>query len=186
MPKFPSYPDCFDECKQITITSLKRMGYLRPNATVRGTYSWTRGGKPSGWISIAANVPGRYIELNYNYGDKPMYYRVRLESIPKHFGGCEWYFICPATRRRCRTLYGIGEYFCSRFAYPSAMYSTQTESKIARSFLKAFRCLELQREYLGKRHTRTTYKGKLTKRYRRLLDKERRFDPQTLRRFLDR
>jgi hypothetical protein len=102
-------------------------------------------------------------------------------SQPEHFGA-----LIPATRKRCRTLYGIGEMFLSRFAYPSAMYSNQTESKQTREMLKAFRCFDIQREYLAKRHTRTMYKGKLTTRYRRILDKEGRFNPNALRNFSDR
>lgn len=186
MAKYPTYPDCFDECKQVTITSLKRLGFLARNSTVRGSYRWTRNGQPSGSITVFASLPDRYIELEYNYGDKPICYRVRLESIPAHFGGYNWYFICPATNKRCRTLYGIGELFLSRFAYPSAMYSDQTQSKRYRDFSKAFGLLDLQREYLNKRHSRTTYNGKLTKRYRRILDKAGRFDPSAIRRFLDR
>ncbi len=185
MPKLPTYPDCFDECKQITITSLNRIGYLKQGATVSGSYRWTRGGKPSGSISITASLADRYIELNYNYRDKPINYRVRFRNIPKHFGGSEWYFICPATGKRCRTLYGIGQYFLSRSAYPSAMYSSQTASKLTRNFRKAFKCFDLERDFLAKRHARTTYKGKLTKRYRRVLDKEDRFDPNAIRRFLN-
>lgn len=172
MPKNPTFPDCFDECKQVTITSLNRMDFLRQNAVVRQPYRWTRGGKPSGSITVTANLPERYIELDYNYGDKPINYRVQLESLPKHFGGCEWYFICPATGKRCRTLYGIGEMFLSRFAYPTAMYSKQIESKTNRDLFNVFRCLDLRQKYLDKRHARTTYKGKLTKRFRRILEKE--------------
>ncbi len=186
MPKFPTFPDCFDEVKQVTITGLRKLGYLRPNSIVRGSYSWTRGGEPSGWITVTSKIPERYIELDYNYGDKPIKYLVKFESIPAHLGGNNWYFICPATEKRCRTLYLIGEMFLSRFAYPSAMYSNQTESKSSREIFKAFRCLDLQQEYLRKRHARTTYKGKLTKRYRRILDKEGRFNPDTIRQFLDR
>lgn len=186
MPKFPTWPDCFDEVKKITITDLRHMGYLRPGAMVRGPMRWTRSGKPSGSIWLIVSLPEGFVELDYKCGDKPVNYRVQLESIPKHFGGCEWYFICPATNKRCRTLYGIGEYFLSRFAYPSAMYSSQTESKQTRNFLKAFRCLDLRREYLDKRHTRTTYDGNLTKRYRRILNREARFNPNALRQFLRR
>lgn len=184
MPKFPTYPDCFDECKQITITSLKLMGYLRPNATVSGPYHWTRGGEPSGSIGITVSSPERYAELNYFSNGKPVNYRVQLERIPAHFGGYNWYFICPATGKRCRNLYGIGERFLSRFAYPSAMYSKQTESKTWRELHKAWNCLELQSEFQAKRHSRTTYNGKLTKRFRRILDKESRFDPNSIRHFL--
>lgn len=187
MPRYPTFPECFDECKQVTITNLKRLGYLRPNTIVSGSYSWTRGGKPSGWIGVIGNLPERFVQLEYRVnGGYLISYRVRLEGMPKHFGGREWYFICPATGKRCRTLYGIGKYFLSRSAYPSVMYSSQTESKRFRNFSKAFACLDLQRNYLSKRHSRTMYNGKLTKRYRRILDKESRFNPDALKQFLNR
>ncbi len=186
MPKFPTFPDCFDEVKHVSITHLKRLGFLRHNATVRGSYSWTRRGKPSGSIGITVSLPERYAELDYLSNGKPVNYRVQLERIPAHFGGYNWYFTCPATGKRCRNLYGIGERFLSRFAYPSAMYSKQTESKRSREMLRAWACLDRQREYLNKRHSRTTYNGKLTKRYRRVLDKESRFDPNVIRRFFER
>lgn len=187
MPKRATFPDCFDEVKQVSVTDLKRLGYLRPGATVRGPIKWTRNGEPSGWITITVNLPENFIELDYNYGDKPICYRVRLESLPKHFGGCEWYFICPATGKRCRTLYGIGKYFLSRSAYPLAMYSSQTVSKRARDFLKTFRSLVLERNFHSKRYARKMYRGKLTKRFARLLDKqEPDYRPDAIRRFLER
>ena len=188
MPKFPTFPDCFDEVKQVTISGLNRLGYLRPGAIVRGSYRWTRGGQPSGWIDVTANLPERFVQLDYrvNGGDL-ISYRVQLENLPKHFGGSELYFICPTTGRRCRTLYGVGKYFLSRYAYPSAMYSTQTESKHNRDLFKAFRRLDLESDYLSRRHTRTTYNGKLTKRYRRILEKESKYcDSEALFRFLNR
>jgi|CXWL01.1.fsa_nt_gi hypothetical protein len=186
MPKYPTFPDCFDECKQVTIGSLKQLGFLSPDATIRGSYRWTRGGNPSGAINISVSLLERYAGLDYLSNGKPVNYRVQLERIPAHFGGYNWYFICPATGKRCRTLYGIGGLFLSRFAYPSAMYSTQTESKRYRDFSKMFGVLDLRNEYLNKRHSRTTYKGKLTKRYRRILDKESRFNPNAIRQFLNR
>jgi hypothetical protein len=143
-------------------------------------------GEPSGSINISVSLPERYAELDYLCNGKPVNYRVKLECIPAYFGGYNWYFICPATGKRCRTLYGIGEMFLSRFAYPSAMYSQQTESKHTRDFLRAFRCLDLQSDYLIKRHARTTYKGNLTKRYRRILDKQSRFDPNAIRHLFNR
>lgn len=184
MPKYPTFPDCFDEVKQITITSLKRIGYFKSNSIVRGTYRWTRGGAPSGSINISVNVPEQYAELDYLCDGKPVAYRVNLERIQAHFGGYNWYFICPKTGKRCRTLYGIGGRFLSRFAYPSAMYSSQTESKRSREMLKVFRCLDLRGEYLNKRHTRTHYNGRKTKRFRKILEKEDRFDPNAIHRLL--
>jgi len=83
MPKFATYPTCFDEVKAVTIGDLKRLGYLRTNAIVRGLYRWTRGGKPCGWIEVTVNLPERFLQLGYrvNGGDL-ISYRVRLESLP--------------------------------------------------------------------------------------------------------
>lgn len=186
MPKFPTFPDCLDECNQITITSLKRLGYLRPDMTVSRPCRWTRSGEPFGSIGVIGNLRERFVQLDYRVnGGEAISYRVRLESIPKHFGGCEWYFICPATGKRCRTLYGIGKYFYSRHAYPSAMYSSQTASENVREMEKVYRSLDLREDYLEKRHSRTIYKGKLTKRFARLLDKEGGFDRNAIMQFLE-
>jgi hypothetical protein len=108
MPKFPTYPDCFDECKQITITDLRRLGFLGPGAVASGSYRWTRGGKPSGSVSITTNMLEKFVQLDYCFNDgDPISYRIRLESLPKHFGGCEFYFICPATGKRDRQTFSI-------------------------------------------------------------------------------
>lgn len=186
MPRYPTFPDCFDEVKKVSMSDLKRLAYLRPGSIIRGPIRWTRGGEPSGSIAVTVSVPGSYMDLDYNYGDKPISYRVRLESLPKHFGGCEWYFICPATGKRCRVLYGIGEYFLSRSAYPSAMYSQQTESKRARNMHKLFGCIWAESDFFDKKYVRTTYKGKLTKRYSRALEKQGRTDVGLLNDFLGR
>lgn len=177
MPKFRSFPDCFDECKQMTITSLNRLGYLLPDRIVRGSYSWTRFGRPSGSVSITVSLPDRYVEFDYSYADEPINYRVALESVPKHFGGCECYFICPATGKRCRTLYGIGAMFLSRFAYPDAMYRCRTEPKSERGFRRLLTLHGTKKnpkaewDYFDRKHYRTHYKGRPTKRYRAYLER---------------
>ncbi|MEO8650146.1 MAG: hypothetical protein ABI539_13355 [Acidobacteriota bacterium] len=194
MPKISTYPDCFDETKTITIACLKRLGYLKSGVIVRGaSLHWTRGGRPNGWINLDVDAVNGSMELRYNVKQpsdtsaRSIEYCVKLESRISNLGkGLVWYFICPATGMRCRTLYGIGDYFLSRAAYPTAMYSGQTESKRYRNFSKAFVCLDLRRDFLNKRHARTTYKGRLTKRYRRILEKEGRFNPNAIRQFLAR
>jgi hypothetical protein len=194
MAKFPTFPDCFDEVKTITTGCLRRLGYLRSGVIVRhASLHWSRGGKPSGSINLDVNADDHYLDLRYNVKGpqdvlaRPIEFRVSLESRISNLGkGTVWYFICPATGKRCRTLYGIGDYFLSRSAYPSAMYSSQTEGKQWRELSKAFRVLNLEREHLEKRHSRTTYKGRLTRRYTRILDKQARIDPSVIQRFLNR
>lgn len=172
MPKTPSFPTCLDEVNQISISSLKSLGYLRPDEVVSGSFGWTRNGKSLGSIAVEVSLPDSYIELEYGFNGKPISYRVMLESIPAHFGGNNWYFICPVTGKRCRKLYGIGEYFLSRFAFPSAMYTKQTKSKGSRDILRLFELVKTSSEFLSKPYVRTMYKGKLTKRYRRLLERQ--------------
>lgn len=153
------------------MSGIKRAGYLRRGATVSGSYSWTRNGNPSGSVFMTVSWSDRYMELDYTSNDKPIKYRVNIKHIPAHFGGYRSYFICPSTGKRCSKLYGIGAYFLSRFAYPCAMYSKQTESKINRCAYRLFERLRATEEFLAKKYSRTTYRGRLTKRYSRLLDR---------------
>jgi len=183
MPKTSTFPVCFDEVEQVTITSLRRLGFLKPDRLVNGPYVCIRDGKLSGSINVIANLDERWIELDYVYGERHINYRVRLESLPKNLGGFEWYFICPATGRRCRKLYGIGERFLSRFAHHSVKYRTQIESKGYRDLFAAYTKMIRIREHVSKRHARTTYNGRPTKRYRRLLERFDRIDVTRLERF---
>lgn len=61
---------------------------------------------------------------------------VRLESTPCRFGGVRWWWVCPATGRRCATLYlpNGGDLFLSRGrgAYRLA-YASQNEGPMDRS-----------------------------------------------------
>lgn len=173
MPKDPTYPDLFDTVKQVTIKALKQMGYFGYYSPRSGTYGWTCNGEPSGRISVTVSLPDRYVELDYKCDGKPINYRVRLERLPKHFGGYEWYFICPTTGKRCSKLYMIGEYFLSRHAYPSAMYSKQTESKRWRVLSAVMGTIDDENR-LGRRYAKLYYAGKPTKWFSRWLAKQER------------
>lgn len=179
MAKHSTYPTCLDEVKTITLSCLRQMGYLRPHQRRRGILSWSIGGEPSGGLSVLTDTENRYIELRYLSNGKPISYQVNLESRPSNLGiGIVWYFICPATGKRCRTLYHCGDYFYSRHAFYQPMYSSQIESKPTREFLRSMRLLRLHDDFLSKRHSRTHYRGKITRRYQRVLNREDRFNPR--------
>lgn len=185
MAKFPTFPTCLDEVKSITIGWLRQMGHFKPYAT-QGGLRWSRFGQPAGSISVMVDTENRFVELSYTSSGKPISYRVNLESRPSNLGfGRVWYFICPATGKRCRTLYEYGDYFYSRYAFTNPMYSSQTCSKGTRDWLRAMRILTLRDDFLSKRHSRTHYKGKITRRYQRILNLESRFDPNCIRRVVD-
>lgn len=174
MPKIPTFQVCLDETKQISVSYLKSMGFLCRDVKVVSTVNWSRDGEPSGSITVEANLSERYVELRYLCDGTPISCRVRLESVKRHFGGREWYFVCPITERRCKKLYLIDGTFLSRYACPSAMYRSQTYSRSVRTMLAEYFAMDEVEEFLSKPNSRTRYKGKITKRYARLLERERR------------
>lgn len=187
MAKSSTYPTCLDEVKTITLGWLRQMGHLRPHYTTRGSLRWSRCGHPSGSVSVMSDADNRFIELSYSSNGKPISYRVNLESRPSNLGiGKVWYFTCPATGKRCRTLYEFGDYFYSRYAFRDAMYSSQTESRSTRGLMQAWRILSLGEDFENKRYSRTHYNGKITRRYRRILNRQGRFNPKAIRQFLNR
>ncbi len=187
MPKSPTFPTCLDEVKKITLGDLRQLGHLRQHWATRGSLSWSRCGKPSGSVTVAADANNQFIELSYKSNGRPINYRVYLESRPSNLGiGEVLYFICPATRKRCRTLYEHGDYFYSRHAFRDAMYSSQTESKLTRGWLQGMRTLTLRDDFLSKPYSRTHYNGKITRRYQKILDRMNGFNPNAIRQAIDR
>jgi hypothetical protein len=62
--------------------------------------------------------------------------RLELIAQPRHFGGQQWYFLCPVTNRKCSVVWlppGASR-FCSRQAWGRQVaYSTQFESPFDRA-----------------------------------------------------
>lgn len=119
MPKYPTFPECFDLVDQVSISSLRKWGYLEPGRRTPGTIVWTRDGRTVGSISVIVDMVGEFVELEYSRAGEHIKDRVRLANAPSNLSkGRVWYFICPATGMRCRKLYQIGDKL-SRYAFPS-------------------------------------------------------------------
>jgi len=177
MPKPHTFPTLYDEVKTVSISFLSKNGYLKPNQWQSGTITWSRNGEKTGSISIRVNtqLQSPYLELDYKNNDNPINYQVPLVSIPSNIGkGVIWYFICPHTGKRCRKLYLIGGYFYHRSAFKGCMYELQTWSKnTRREAIYWNREFNYDKVYsqIYKKYFKKTYKGKLTKRYIRLMRK---------------
>lgn len=178
MPKVSTFPILFNECKTLSIYDLKKLNYLRPGYFTSGVINWVESntGEKRGSISIqvTARLPNPFILLSYTYNnDKPIDYRVGLVSIPSNLGkGLVWYFVCPVTGKRCRKLYLVGAKFLHRKAFTGCYYEKQTFSHIARSQIKLFdkyAGVDKAYEKIYSKHFRRQYKGRITKRYARLL-----------------
>lgn len=167
-------PVLFDKTLQLSISDLKKWGYLEPNRTVDDKITWSKNGRETGSISIYLNTYPEQsnIELDYKFKGEPRNYIIRLIKIPSNIGkGFIWYFLCPMTNKKCRKLYSIDGYFFHREAFKKGMYQSQTRSKqyrlLEQTFGKYFKSEKLVEQFYYK-HSRRFYGGKPTKKNHRL------------------
>lgn len=168
-------PTLYDNVLKLSITELKKWGYLKPDNVQNGTISWSRNGEEFASISVVVNTLNEkpYIQLDYRFNGEPRKYKVYFDADVSNLGkGKVWYFVCPQTNKRCRKLYQISGYFFHREAFKSCYYEKQIQSKYARSLEKNLGAwLKSDKLYseLYSKHFRSQYNGKLTKRYLKLM-----------------
>lgn len=185
MARIPSFPTLYDEVAQIRASNLNRWGYLKPDQVSMGQLTWSSRGQQAGSASFKIDTSvSPYLELSYNYRGEPRKYKVRLTAVPSNLGvGKVWYFICPATGKRCRILYLVGGYFLHREAFTGCMYDSQTQSKYYRSLDKTFgpvfKIDKLYKELYSK-YFKKTYAGKPTKRYLKIMEQIARYEKMPL------
>ena len=176
MPKPQTNPTLYDDLIMVTISFLKKNGYLKLNQWRNGSITWSRDGNKISSISIKVNIQpeSKYIELDYKCNGNQINYRVQLMSVTSNIGkGLVWYFICLHTGKRCRKLYLANTYFCHRSAFNGCMYRIQTESKINRLITQKYKPMYKGNEYdqLQEKYFKLYYNGLPTKRYLRIMKK---------------
>lgn len=173
MPRY-TFPTIYDTQRRISLTTLISGGFIKEDQNIYCNYSWRRDGEVLGDIGLYIYMPpgGEHIQLKYNSNKEPIEYTVRLVSVPSNLGrGKVWYFLCPHTLKRCRYLHAVDKYFLHR-EVTQGMYEIQTYSHRGRLYNKALRggsddfYEEINRPYFKK-----YYRGKPTRRYKRLLNK---------------
>jgi len=150
----------------LTVTDLKRLGYLRPNDVHRGAVEWKRGDgtrRASIYVETDLRFEIPSVRLVYNHAGQTLDYVTLLRWKQSNLNnGGFYYFICPVTGRSCRKLYLVGGRFVSRFAF-RALYDKQCWSKSDRvdplNDLLAFAEWE---QLAGQRYRKPVYRGKLT------------------------
>lgn len=177
MPKAPTFPTLFDECKAISIGDLRKLRYLKPSQCMSGNLIWKRNGVETGSITIYLNfwTEDPNMVLSYRCNGVDVSYVVQMVSVPANIGkGVVWYFICPRTGVRCRKLHFVDGYFYHRSAFRGCMYEKQTYSRSDRSLCKQFDEAFAPDHFYDQvyaRYFKKTYASRPTKRYRRLLKK---------------
>jgi len=185
--------DTVEDCRNVSISFLKKHDYLSENSYRSGAISWKNcyGEETSSIGVVVSTFEGeKYVRFYYTVtkrssGEKTDYdYKVALTTTRCNFGGVRYWFICPLSRngvycgRRVGKLYSPpgSHYYGCRHCY-NLSYESRNEPRFARPGgigypVKAERLYE----ELYKKTKRWTYRGKPTKKARRLQILERRMD----------
>jgi hypothetical protein len=184
-----------EQSNALSVFWLKKHGYLNKDYSFQnGGISWSYGGEDKSSIRFRINrddwgtpYERAYINLIYTHTDywtkekTDMDFRVELVTTPCHYGGVRYWYTCPLTKngvycgRRVGVLYCIGKWFGCRHCGEIA-YQAQMEGGRYRWNGVSIPDLEKAEADIKRRY----YKGKPTRKYRRFLRLEQKFERSSL------
>lgn len=171
MARRARFPPTIDQLLKLEMKDLKASGYLDNHHSA--PRNWYQG--PHLWSSVAITVNLEaasdgwgWMDLAYTFHGQPIQYRVELVQVASNLGrgGGVWYFVCPRSGQRCRTLYWKGGYFVGRQALAGMLYRSQLQSKAEQAFSRPFKPiirLSKMQAWLSKPNVRRYYRGKPTR-----------------------
>lgn len=123
---------------RLDLNRLARLGIVKPGARTVGSISWSRGSNgeelASGTITADMSCPnGMHGTFRIQIGSLNQH--IHLSPFPRHFGGLQWYFLCPHTGRRVSVLWmppGAQEFSCRRRWGRQVAYKSQCLSHVDR------------------------------------------------------
>ena len=131
-----------DSGLKLDLNRLIRNGTVKPGALVRSTTAWN-------WVATGETIARAHIEADMLPGNDPSFsvrlfgedaQRIELTAEPRHFGGVQWYFLCPVKRWPCSVLWRPpgARFFASREAFGRQVaYGSQFQSPHDRALTKA-------------------------------------------------
>lgn len=185
-----------EQSNALRIFWLKKHGYLNKEYSCNsGGISWSYGySEDKSSISFSINrdnwgavnekthIKLQYTNTSHRTGEKEeMNYKINLTTTLCNYGGKRYWFICPLTKngqycgRRVGVIYSIGKYFgcrhCGEIAYDSQMQGGRYKGFVSIPDIKKVE-KEVKRHY---------YRGKPTRKYRRLIRINEKFDNSFMR-----
>ena len=121
---------CLQQGLKLDLNRLARLGLVKPGAqtgpfVIRWKNTYWQEEIASGWIS--ANMQGPvegWLRIQLDALDQ----WINLIALPRHYGGRQWYFMCPVMNLRVSVLWmpPAASRFASRHAWPQQVaYSSQ-------------------------------------------------------------
>jgi len=121
----------------LDLRTMLRRSAIWPGCDTSGIWQWTCDGEQTASIGYRATLgtDDGTLTLDYSQGTgderRAITCTIRLETVPCHYGGRRWLFVCPYTGRRALKLYKWAsiEWFCHRTAIrPLPTYASQRVS----------------------------------------------------------
>jgi len=136
MPR-PRQRACLQDGLSLDLNRLARQGLIQSGAYSARRISWTNNytGEQiaSGFITADMSGPDEgWFRIQIGQLDQ----RINLVSCPRHFGGRQWYFLCPSTNRRASVLWkppGARYFACRQRWGRQVAYASQFLSRADRA-----------------------------------------------------
>ena len=181
MPR-PRQRLCLQQGLKLDINLLVRGGLIAPgSATGAQSIRWVNSNGDviaSGWLSadMAGELDG-WLRIQIGELDQ----QITLSAFPRHYGGRQWFFVCPVLNRRASVLWlpRRAQQFASRHAWPGHVaYRSQFMTAVDRAYLGMER---IKRRLIGdldpqEWHVPPKPKWMRWKTYRRLVEQFERYE----------
>ncbi|MCI0922276.1 hypothetical protein [Sphingobacterium rhinopitheci] len=175
MGRYTTCPLLIDDIRRLTISDFKKLSLIDFNSARQYTQviNWnsSRTNEITARISVDFLGNGIY-KFHYSYNEVPVHYYVEIVSEPSNLGKGEvYYFKCPKSKLKCRTLYLYHGVFVHRSLCKGALYESQIHSKKYRELDTIFGNvfgLDRMYEQLYVKNRKKYYKGKKTKWFSKL------------------
>jgi len=123
-----------ESARCLDLRRMFELGALRVGSDTVNSWVWQREGETVSSLGYHATLGEESGLLTLNYSTstdeerKQITCTIRLVTLPRHYGGRIWYFVCPYSGKRARKLYKWAQidWFCHRTAVtPKPTYACQ-------------------------------------------------------------